>query len=119
MQQLVIQGTDIETIAATFMVTPAVVRQRLRLASVSPRLQEVYAEDGMSLEQLMAFSVSEDHERQEQVWEMLQSGYNQQPYMIRSKLTEQSVRATEKRSEERRVGKECGSTCRSRGWPYH
>src|SRR3546814_13266507 len=70
MQQLVIQGTDIETIAATFMVTPAVVRQRLRLASVSPRLQEVYAEDGMSLEQLMAFSVSEDHERQEQVWEM-------------------------------------------------
>src|SRR3546814_17410609 len=23
------------------------------------------------------------------------------------------------RSEERRVGKECGSTCRSRGWPYH
>src|SRR3546814_12449866 len=22
------------------------------------------------------------------------------------------------RSEERRVGKECGSTCRSRGWPY-
>src|SRR3546814_52222 len=97
MQQLVIQGTDIETIAATFMVTPAVVRQRLRLASVSPRLQEVYAEDGMGLEQLMAFSVSEDHERQEQVWEMLQSGYNQQPYMIRSKLTEQSVRATDKR----------------------
>src|SRR3546814_9674579 len=58
MQQLVIQGTDIETIAATFMVTPAVVRQRLRLASVSPRLQEVYAEDGMSLEQLMR---SEEH----------------------------------------------------------
>src|SRR3546814_15813203 len=24
-----------------------------------------------------------------------------------------------KRSEERRVGKECGSTCRSRGSPYH
>src|SRR3546814_19528689 len=23
------------------------------------------------------------------------------------------------RSEERRVGKECGSTCRSRGSPYH
>src|SRR3546814_5931918 len=40
---------------------------------------------------------SSDLERQEQVWEMLQSGYNQQPYMIRSKLTEQSVRATDKR----------------------
>jgi len=97
MQQLVTQGTDIETIAATFMVTPAVVKQRLRLASVSPKLHDVYAEDGMTLEQLMAFSVSEDHERQEQVWDMLQSSYNQQPYMIRSKLTEQSVRATDKR----------------------
>lgn len=97
MQQLVTQGTDIETVAATFMVTPAVVKQRLRLASVSPKLHDVYADDGMTLEQLMAFSVSEDHERQEQVWEMLQSSYNQQPYMIRSKLTEQSVRATDKR----------------------
>lgn len=45
MQQLVTQGTDIETIAATFMVTPAVVRQRLRLASVSPKLHEIYAKD--------------------------------------------------------------------------
>jgi len=97
MQQLVTQGTDIETVAATFMVTPAVVKQRLRLASVSPKLHDVYAEDGMTLEQLMAFSVSEDHERQEQVWDLLQSSYNQQPYMIRSKLTEQSVRATDKR----------------------
>src|SRR3546814_20269818 len=25
----------------------------------------------------------------------------------------------EKRSEERRVGNECVSTCRSRGWPYN
>ena len=31
-----------------------VVRQRLRLAAVSPKLLDVYAEDGMTLEQLMA-----------------------------------------------------------------
>jgi ParB family chromosome partitioning protein len=31
-----------------------VVKQRLKLASVSPRLLEVYAEDGMTLDQLMA-----------------------------------------------------------------
>lgn len=97
MQQLVQGGTDIETVAATFMVTPAVVKQRLKLASVSPRLHEVYAEDGMSLEQLMAFSVSEDHARQEQVWELLQTSYNKQPYFIRSKLTEDAVRASDKR----------------------
>src|SRR3546814_11860085 len=28
-------------------------------------------------------------------------------------------REVEPRSEERRVGKECVSTCRSRWWPYH
>jgi ParB family chromosome partitioning protein len=98
MHQLAAQGTDVETIAATFMTTPAVVRQRLRLASVSPRLHDIYAEDGMTLEQLMAFSVSEDHARQEQVWEQLQSSHNKQPWMIRSKLTEQAVRATDKRA---------------------
>lgn len=97
MQQLVTQGTDIETVAATFMTSPAVVKQRLRLASVSPKLHEIYADDGMTLEQLMAFSVSENHERQEQVWDLLQSSYNKQPYMIRAKLTEDSVRATGKR----------------------
>ncbi len=97
MQQLVQGGTDIETVAATFMVTPAVVKQRLKLASVSPRLHDIYADDGMSLEQLMAFSVSEDHARQEQVWELLQTSYNKQPYFIRAKLTEDAVRASDKR----------------------
>ena len=48
-----------------------VVKQRLRLASVSPKLLDVYAEDGMTLEQLMAFTVTTDHARQEQVWETL------------------------------------------------
>lgn len=97
MQQLVDQGTDIETIAATFMVTPAVVKQRLRLASVSPKLHAVYAEDGMTLEQLIAFAVSEDHVRQEQVWEQLKDSYQNEAYYIRRKLTEETVRASDKR----------------------
>src|SRR3546814_2160541 len=88
MQQLVIQGTDIETIAATFMVTPAVVRQRLRLASVSPRLQEVYAEDGMSLEQLMAFSVrSEEHTSELQ--SLMRSSYA--VFCLKKKKTKQTT----------------------------
>lgn len=97
MQKLVEQGSDIETVAATFMVTPAVVRQRLKLADVSPNLHEIYAEDGMTLEQLMAFSVASDHARQEQVWEMLQTSHNQQPWFIRARLTEDKVRASDKR----------------------
>jgi ParB/RepB/Spo0J family partition protein len=61
------KGQSEEEIAAVFFVSPNVVRQRLKLAAVSPKLLEVYAEDGMTLEQLMAFTVNPDHARQEQV----------------------------------------------------
>src|SRR3546814_2968102 len=50
MQVMVDERQDIEAIAAHFMTTPADVRQRLKLESVSPKLHEIYAEDGMTLE---------------------------------------------------------------------
>src|SRR3546814_8393330 len=99
MKRLIDQGDDIETIAATFMTTPAVVRQRLKLASVSPALHDIYAEDGMTLDQLMVFSVSDDHTRQEQVWELLAHSWNKEPSFIRSKLTENTVRVSDKRAQ--------------------
>ncbi|QQN66724.1 ParB/RepB/Spo0J family partition protein [Bradyrhizobium diazoefficiens] len=90
-------GLSEEEIAARHFVTRAVVKQRLRLASVSPKLHDVYAEDGMTLEQLMAFSVVADHARQEQVWENVsRSGYDE-PYQIRRMLTENTVRASGRR----------------------
>jgi ParB family chromosome partitioning protein len=92
------QGADVEDIAARFFVTPAVVKQRLRLASVSEKLLEIYAEDGMTLEQLMAFTVTTDQARQEQVWEGLQQSYNKEPYLIRRQLTESAVPATDRRA---------------------
>lgn len=97
-QSLKEQGLGEEEIAARFFVTPQIVRQRLKLASVSPRLLEVYADDEMSLEQLMSFTISDDHARQEQVWETVQRGYNKEPYYIRKLLTENTVRATDKRA---------------------
>ena len=91
-------GMSEEDIAARHFVTSAIVKQRLRLASVSPKLHEVYAEDGMTLEQLMAFSVTADHARQEQVWENVsRSGYDE-PYQIRRMLTENTVRASDRRA---------------------
>ncbi len=92
------KGMSEEEIAAAFFVSVAVVRQRLRLAAVSPKLLDVYAEDGMTLDQLMAFTVSPDHERQEQVWEALQRSYTKEPYQIRRMLTEGAVRASDKRA---------------------
>ena len=91
-------GMGDEEIAAKFFVTPAVVRQRLKLAAVSPKLLELYADDQMSLEQLMAFTVTNDHARQEQVWEALQRAYNKDAYYIRRLLTEGAVKATDKRA---------------------
>ncbi len=92
------RGRSEEEIAAAFFVSVGVVRQRLRLAAVSPRLLDLYAEDGMTLDQLMAFTVSPDHERQEQVWEALQRSYTKEPYQIRRLLTEGAVRASDKRA---------------------
>ncbi len=66
------KGMPEEEIAAAFFVSPGIVKQRLRLASVAPALLDVYAEDRMTLDQLMAFTVNPDHERQAQVWEVLQ-----------------------------------------------
>ncbi|MEE3502989.1 ParB N-terminal domain-containing protein [Acidiphilium acidophilum] len=93
------KGLSEEEIAAAFFVAVAVVKQRLRLAAVSPKLLDVYAEDGMTLDQLMAFTVSPDHERQEQVWEATLRSYNKEPYQIRRLLTEGAVRSSDKRAQ--------------------
>ncbi|RLP23018.1 ParB N-terminal domain-containing protein [Mesorhizobium sp. YM1C-6-2] len=87
-----------EAIAAAFFVDAKVVKQRLRLAAVSPVLLDVYAEDGMTLEQLMAFTVSEDHVRQEQVWDAIKDSWQKEPYYIRRLLTETAVRASDRRA---------------------
>jgi ParB family chromosome partitioning protein len=92
------KGQREEEIAAAFFVSASVVKQRLRLASVSSRLLDVYADDGMTLDKLMAFTVSPDHERQEQVWETIQHSYNKEPYQIRRLLTENAMRASDKRA---------------------
>lgn len=91
-------GLAEEDIAARFMVSVAVVRQRLRLASVSEKLLEIYAEDGMTLDQLMAFTVNSDHARQEQVWEAVAQTYSPQPWTIKRMLTEHSVAASDRRA---------------------
>ena len=92
------KGMTEEEIAAAFFVPAQVVKQRLRLASVSPVLLEVYADDGMTLEQLMAFTVSTDHARQEQVWDAIKDAWSKEPYQIRRMLTETTVRASDKRA---------------------
>jgi ParB family chromosome partitioning protein len=92
-------GLGEEEIAARFFVNPSVVKQRLKLAAVSSKLLDRYADDEMTLEQLMAFTVTADQARQGQVWEALARSHNREPYYIRKFLTEGAVRASDKRAQ--------------------
>jgi ParB family chromosome partitioning protein len=92
------QGLVEDEIAARFFVSPATVKQRLRLASVSPKLLELYANDEIRLDQVMAFSISDDHARQEQVWETVSRSHICEPYYIKRLLTETAVRADDRRA---------------------
>lgn len=91
-------GVTIDEIAARFFVGAPVVRQRLKLAVASQKLLELYVAEELSLEQLMAFCVTDDHARQEAVWETLSHSYNKEPCTIRRMLTEGAVKAGDKRA---------------------
>jgi ParB family chromosome partitioning protein len=90
------RGFGAEEIAARFGCTPQVVRQRLRLGAVSPKLLQLYREEGLTLDQVMAFTITEDHARQEQVYDSL--SWNREPHLIRRLLTERHVRAGDRRA---------------------
>jgi ParB family chromosome partitioning protein len=90
------RGFGAEEIAARFGVTPHVVRQRLRLGAVSPKLMQVYRDGDLTLEQLMAFAITDDHARQEGVYERL--SYNRDASTVRRLLTETHVAATDRRA---------------------
>lgn len=90
------RGLSAEDIGARFGVSAQVVRQRLRLGAVSPKLMAIYRDDGLTLDQLMAFAVSEDHERQEQVYNQL--SWNRSAALIRRAMTEAKVAASDRRA---------------------
>lgn len=88
------RGWGAEEIAARFGVTAHVVKQRMRLGAVSPTLMQVYRDGGLTLDQLMAFAITDDHARQEHVYENL--SYNRDPSIIRRDLTKMNVAATDR-----------------------
>lgn len=65
------KNMNAEDIAARFGVTPAVVKQRLTLAAISPVLMQAYRDEELNLDQLTAFAFTDDHARQQEVWALL------------------------------------------------
>ena len=92
-------GHGEDTIAAAFRVSVLVVRQRLRLANASPVILKAFEDGEMTLEQLMAYCVTDNHARQDQVFGVLGTGnaWNNRPDQIRRMLTEKSVSTDDKR----------------------
>jgi len=89
---LVAEGRPIEDIAADFSVTPLVVQRRLKLANVSPRLMADYRADAVTLDQLMALSITDDHGAQESAFYDAPQ-WQRQPSDLRDRLTEREIDA--------------------------
>lgn len=92
------EGKGPEEIAARFGCSPRVIEQRLKLAGVSPALLAAYRREEMDLDQLMAFTVSDDHASQEKLWSELPA-WNRHPSTIRRLLTEAHVEANDRRAQ--------------------
>lgn len=84
-QALVDQGHSIEAIADKFGESVLLVKRRLKMANVAPKLLELYRAGEMTLEQIMAFASVDDQERQIQTWEGL-SPYSRQASSIKHRL---------------------------------
>ncbi|MDI3954803.1 ParB/RepB/Spo0J family partition protein [Pseudomonas aeruginosa] len=89
---LVAEGRPIEDIAADFSVTPLVVQRRLKLANVSPRLLADYRAEAVSLDQLMALAIIDDHAAQEVAFYDAPT-WQRQPSALRDRLTEREIDA--------------------------
>ena len=89
------QGATLEDIAARFGVTPSVVKQRLKLANVSPKLRALFRKGEMTLAHVMAFAVSDDHAAQKAVSESAK-GWQREPDSILDALTEASIASTDR-----------------------
>ncbi|HCI4012295.1 TPA: ParB/RepB/Spo0J family partition protein [Pseudomonas aeruginosa] len=89
---LVAEGRPIEDIAADFSVTPLVVQRRLKLANVSPRLVADYRADAVSLDQLMALAITDDHAAQEAAFYDAPQ-WQRHPSHLRERLTEREIDA--------------------------
>ena len=91
------EGMAAEDIAARFGVTPTVVKQRLKLGAIAPTLMQAYRDEELTLEELTAFAITDDHARQEQVWSELPP-YNRSRDAILRALSEGQVSSDDRRA---------------------
>jgi ParB family chromosome partitioning protein len=96
-QTLIENGKSIVDVAARFGYTEKTVQKRLALARLSPVLQDAFRAGSINLELLQAFTLTTDHQHQEQVWNNLPQ-WNRNPAHVRQLLSGGQVPATDPRA---------------------
>lgn len=90
--EMIAAGAGVEDVAVCFGITPLTVQRRLKLARVSPVLFELFRQDKINLDQLMALAITDDHAAQERVWNATPS-YNRNPSGLRRLLLGREIDA--------------------------
>lgn len=86
--QMIAEGRKEDDIALKFGVSVDLVRRRLKLARIAPELIEQFRAGEMTLECVMAFTLTDDHDRQMTVWNAVKDSYHIHPQSIKRQLTE-------------------------------
>ena len=94
---LVNQGKAIEHVANVFGVSEVYVKGLLKLANASPEVFTEFRENKMTLEQLKALCLSDDHERQNLIWFGAQNSWDKNASNIRSAIIADELSATHKK----------------------
>lgn len=91
---LIEKGLTAAQIATRFGVEEKLVLKRLKLGRVAPDILAAFRAEELSLESLMAFTVTDDRKRQVSVWKSLEGWQQDNPGQIRKRLTEQFAAAS-------------------------
>jgi ParB family chromosome partitioning protein len=95
-RDLIDGGASVADVAARFGVSETLVLKRLKLGRVSPVILAAYREGDIGLDLVQAFTISDDTEAQERVWNE-SPAWNLHPRTIKSALTEDAIPASDKR----------------------
>jgi ParB family chromosome partitioning protein len=91
------EGRSVDYIAALFSASPLTVKRRMKLANVSPKLLALLREDGITLDQLAALALADDHETQERIWFETPNDWQRAPQYLRQAITRAEIDASRSR----------------------
>lgn len=96
-RDLAAKGESNEAIGAKFGVTPLVVERRLRLANVAPEILHAFREDRLTLDQMMAFALTDDWDAQMRIFTSVPDPAHFRAERIRQLISEREIPTHDKR----------------------